>query len=168
MRVLGASLSLTFSLGAASAAESAATLSRLKGSGVVSQGAHYVSAHEGMVLRGGDRFMVMEGGNAVIRFADGCQYPLADSEILSIGATSSCSAGVAGSYKMAPYSAVARNSSTAASVQLAWAIGAETVPSVPSIPSWAIPAGFAGTLAVLGETLDTGSDTPTGTVGGGA
>jgi hypothetical protein len=157
MRVLSASIALTLPLGAASAAEYDATLSRLEGVGVVSQGAQYVPAHEGMALREGDRFMVLEGGNAVVTFADGCRYPLADNEVLTVGATNTCAAGTAGSYKVAPYSAVAGDPSAAASVHLARAIGAGP-PKALNIPSWAIPAGVVGTLGVLGATLPTGSD----------
>jgi hypothetical protein len=162
MRILGASLALALPLGTAGATESGATLSRLEGFGVVSQGAQYVPAHEGMALREGDRFMVLEGGNAIVTFADGCRYSLADNEVLTIGTTDTCAAGTFGSHKIAPYSAVARDPSTAASARLARAIGAETVPSRSNIPSWVIPAGAMGTLAVLGATLSTGSDTPSG------
>jgi hypothetical protein len=102
--------------------------------------------------------MVLEDGNAIITFADGCRYSLADNEVLTIGATNTCATGAIRSYEVTPYSAVAGDSSSAATdVQLARAIGSGTVPGTSSIPSWAVPAAGIGVLAILGATLDTGS-----------
>jgi hypothetical protein len=161
-----ASLALALPLGTVGAAESTATLSRLVGVGVVSQGAQYVPAHEGMALRQGDRFMVLEDGNAIITFADGCRYSLADNEVLTIGATNTCTTGAVGSHEVTPHNAVAGDYSSAATdVQLARAIGAGTVPGTSSIPSWAVPAVGIGGLAILGTTFDTGSSSGGGSTG---
>jgi len=94
----------------ASAVEPAATLSRINDNAyaAVSQGAHYVKGHEGMVLMEGDRIMVMEGGSAVISFADGCQYTLTDMEVLTIGSASTCASISGGAYKVDPYSGVSK------------------------------------------------------------
>ena len=100
---------LTAAFATASAAEPVGTLSRIEGATVVSQGAQYVKAREGMKLREGDRLMAMEGGNAVISFADGCQYTLTDNELLTLGPTSPCASDAVGSHKVDPYAAVSQD-----------------------------------------------------------
>jgi hypothetical protein len=135
---------VTFALGTASAAESVGTLSRLDGDAVVSQGAQYVKAREGMKLNEGDRFMVMEGGSAVISFADGCEYKLADSELLTLGPTSTCAANAVGSYKIDPYSSVSQDPGAAASGYRLAALGEG---GIGSAASW-IPAALAGIVLI--------------------
>jgi hypothetical protein len=120
--VLGACLTLGF--GVVSAAEPVGTLSRIEGTAFVSQGAQYVPGREGMALNEGDRVMVMDGGNAIISFTDGCAYSLADNEVLSLGATSTCASESEGSYKVESYAAAPQgpanaDSSTPDSVRFA-------------------------------------------------
>ena len=124
-------VSLTLGLGVVSAAESVGTLSRVEGFAFVSQGAQYVPGREGMSLKEGDRVMVMDGGNAIISFADGCKYNLADNEVLSLGATSTCASGTDGSHKIAPYAAVPQEpTKTVDSVRFAQAqLGGGTSPT---------------------------------------
>ena len=157
------SASLTLALNLASAAESVGTLSRIEGFALVSQGAQYVPAREGMALKEGDRLMVMDGGNAIVSFADGCQYTLTDDEVLTVGATSTCASDTVPSHKIAPYSAVPQNPSTTAdSIRFARAqLGGETL---QGIPDWAYPAGFLATLGITVAALPTGSGSSSGFV----
>jgi len=145
---------VTLALGAASAAEPVGTLSRLDGAAVVSQGAQYVKAREGMKLNAGDRFMVMEGGSAVISFADGCEYKLADNELLTLGPTSTCAENAVGSYKVDPYSSVSQDPGAAASGYRLAALGEG---GSGSAPSW-IPAGLAGLVLILAVAWDSDDD----------
>ena len=146
---------LTSVLGVASAAEPiTGTLARITGVAVVSQGAQYVKGHEGMQLKEGDRLMVMDGGSAILSFTDGCQYSLADNEVLTIGATSTCASGAVGSYKIDPYTAVSQDPTVVSNSFQPAAVGA----SAAAIPGWVIPASVLGTLTILGATLDKGSD----------
>ena len=153
--LLGASL--TLGLAAASAAEPVGSLSRIEGFAFVSQGAQYVAAKEGMALKEGDRLMVMDGGNAIISFVDGCRYTLQDNEVLSLGATSTCAADTDGSYTIEPYTTVSQASPGASdSVRLAKAqVGGDTT------PAWVAPtaAGLAiGGLVIAGATQDSDND----------
>ena len=139
-------VSLTLGLGVVSAAESVGTLSRVEGFAFVSQGAQYVPGREGMSLKEGDRVMVMDGGNAIISFADGCKYNLADNEVLSLGATSTCASDTDGSYKIEPYASAPQDSSkTVDSVRFAQAqLGGTTGPTwVP----WVAGLSIAGLVA---------------------
>lgn len=140
---------LTAAFATASASEPAGTLSQADGFTVVSKGAKYVEAHEGMALKEGDRIMVMEGGSAVITFADGCQYTLSENELLTIGATSTCASNATGSYKIDPYSAVSQDPGTAtAGYQLATSDVSEG-----GDLAW-VPLGVAGGIGVLAALSD--------------
>jgi hypothetical protein len=119
--ILGACLTATLSV--SNAEDSIGTVSQVTGVAVVSEGAQYVKAHEGLQLQEGDRIMVLEGGSAVISFTDGCQYKLADNEVLTIGLKSTCASDAAGSYKIEPYSAVSQNPNAAAASMQPAAIG---------------------------------------------
>ena len=150
-------VSLTLGLGMVSAAESTGTLSRVEGFAFVSQGAQYVAGREGMALKEGDRVMVMDGGNAIISFADGCKYNLADNEVLSLGATSTCASDTDDSYKIAPYAAVTQEpSKTVDSVRFAQAqIGGSTGPTwVP----WVAGLSIAGLVAAGASQDSDGRD----------
>ena len=153
--LLGASL--TVGLTVASAAEPVGSLARIEGFAFVSQGAQYVAAKEGMALKEGDRLMVMDGGNAIISFVDGCSYTLGDNEVLSLGATSTCAADTDGSYKIEPYTTVSQGpASTSDSVRLAKAqVGGGTP------PAWVLPTVAAvtiGGLVIAGATQDSDND----------
>jgi hypothetical protein len=84
-----------------------ARLVRVDGTAIASQDARYVPAREGMSLKEGDRLMVMEGSNAVIRFTDGCKYTLADQAVLVVQGISTCASSGAGIYQVDPHSGVA-------------------------------------------------------------
>ena len=146
-------VSLTLGLGAVSAAEPVGTLSRVEGFAFVSQGAQYVAGREGMSLKEGDRVMVMDGGNAIISFADGCKYSLADNEVLSLGGTSTCASDSDGSYKIDPYVAAPQTpAKTVDSVRFAQAQVGGSAPA-----PWVVPtiAGLSITgLVIAGATAD--------------
>ena len=77
------------SMGAASA-DSIGQIKLVEGSAMISQGAQYVPAREGMQLQELDRILVMEDSSATLTFNDGCEYTMADSEVLTVGAESVC------------------------------------------------------------------------------
>jgi hypothetical protein len=81
-------------IGAASA-DSIGQIKLVQGSAMISQGAEYVAAREGMQLQELDRILVMEDSTATLAFNDGCEYTMADSEILTVGAESVCAAQAA-------------------------------------------------------------------------
>ena len=83
-------------LGASSVAvASDAVLSSVTGTALVNQGDAFVTAQAQSELNVGDRLMVLEGGEAVVTYADGCDYTLTDNQVLTIGETSSCTSGQA-------------------------------------------------------------------------
>jgi hypothetical protein len=151
---------LTAAFATAGAAESAATLVQTDGMAIVSDGAQYVAAHEGMRLSEGDRLMVMEGGSAVIRFADGCQYTLADDEFFTIGSESACASTTVGSHKVDPYSAMSQDSGAAgvAYQQASTGVsgGGAAAEEVGSL-AWVVPAAGAAVL-IAAVASDTGSN----------
>jgi|GEM_PF-3977577 len=101
----------------AAAAEPVGTLARVSGTAVVNQGAQYVVGREGMALREGDRLLALEGGSALVKFADGCEYRLEDDELLVVPAVSTCVARDAvatGSHRVPSYNAVAEGQSAGA------------------------------------------------------
>jgi hypothetical protein len=83
-----------------------ATVVRIDGAAVASQDAKYVPAREGMTLKQGDRLMVLEGGSAILAFADGCQYELGEMAVLAVQGISTCAANGGGVYKVDPKTAV--------------------------------------------------------------
>lgn len=99
-------------VGMAVAADQAqvAKLVRNDGSAVVSRDAKYIPAREGMTLKEGDRLMVLEGGGAILAFADGCQYELGEMAMLAVEGISPCAANGVGVYKVDPKSAIADGS----------------------------------------------------------
>jgi hypothetical protein len=76
----------------AQAAESVGEIKLVDGSALVSQGSQYVVASAGMQLHELDRIMVMEDSSAVLAFADGCEYRMAGSEMVTLTGQSVCSA----------------------------------------------------------------------------
>lgn len=71
----------------------AATLSQQQGTVLVNQGEVFATAADQQALQAGDRVMVMEGGSAVLVFADGCELPLAAGTLLEVPAVSTCASG---------------------------------------------------------------------------
>lgn len=78
------------------AQEPLATIERIDGGAMVSDGARYVEAREGAQLVESDRLLVLEGGSATIQFADGCKYRMDSSDLLTVGSTSPCVSETAG------------------------------------------------------------------------
>jgi hypothetical protein len=76
-----------------SGAASAATLSAANGSVMVNQGKQFVSAQAGQALAAGDRVMVMQDGNAVVRFDDGCDVTINGGSVATVPAVSTCAGG---------------------------------------------------------------------------
>jgi hypothetical protein len=97
--VIGTAASLTFGLGQAWATEALGLLGEIRGLTIISQGPGYVAGREGMPLRSGDRLIALEGGEALLWFADTCQYRLGDDLILDVGAQSPCALGMGGEYR---------------------------------------------------------------------
>ncbi len=140
---------------AATAAEPIGSFARIDGVAVVSKGAQYVKAFEGMPLSEGDRLMVMEGGKAVLGFADGCQHKLQDNELLTIGALSPCASNTAGAYKIEDYSAVSGGEPASLQQAQTFATGAGAAGSGTA----GAGAGFGATgggLAGLGGAMTAG------------
>ncbi len=123
----------------AQAADIVASLVQINGTALVDQGEQYTTAKEGMSLRTGDRVMVMEGGSAILKFADGCSYPVGDNRILTVGAADSCTSGALAQDSVGPYYAAA---------------------AAPAATAGAIAAGVVGTVVILGASgaIETGSD----------
>jgi len=83
-------------------------VARIQGSALINQGEQYVSAREGMAVKEGDRLIATEGSSAVIKFNDGCQYTLADTQVLTVGPASTCaSSGAVASVPANPKPAMA-------------------------------------------------------------
>jgi hypothetical protein len=147
---------LTLGFGVASAANPVGDVARINGIAIVSQGAQYVKAHEGMPLYPGDRLMVMDGGSAIVAFTDGCHHSIGDNEILTIGPTSTCASDGAGIDKVKPYEAVSHVTDASQLVQKA-AMGGPPTPPPEAVAAAAGP-GFAwwgplAALAVVGGTV---------------
>lgn len=76
---------------AAFAAPPAATLASVKGSVLVNQGKQFVTVQKGQLLAVGDRVLVMEGGTASLKFADGCEQMLEAGTLATVQTT--CNSG---------------------------------------------------------------------------
>ncbi|MFZ1539699.1 MAG: hypothetical protein WAT23_20240 [Chromatiaceae bacterium] len=98
--VIGTAAGLALGLGqAASAADALGHLVQVRGTTILSQGPRYIAGSAGMPLRAGDRLMALEGGEALLQFADTCQYRLGDDRILDVGTESPCALGSGGEYR---------------------------------------------------------------------
>lgn len=87
---------------AADAPAPVATLTSQEGTVLVNTGEEFVTAADAQALNAGDRVMVMEGGVAVITFADGCALPLAAGSLVEVPAVSTCAGTVANVQKVGP------------------------------------------------------------------
>ncbi len=135
--------------GTVMAVDQVATLARVDGTAIVSQGAGYVQGSEGMPLRDGDRLMVLDGGGAVVDFKDGCRYDVRDQELLSLTTVSTCASGTGGSYRIESGSGIANAQvqplhQAALEVGVGSAAGGLSMASVPLVAA----AGI-GALAVV-------------------
>ncbi len=63
------------------------TLSVSKGTVMVNNGSHFVTAKPGQSLKAGDRIMVMEGGNATLTYANGNKSTVSSGSLVNIGST---------------------------------------------------------------------------------
>lgn len=106
MTRIAAALALSLLANVALAAEtevvSVATISQQEGTVLVNQGEEFVTAADAQALNAGDRVMVMEGGSAVITFADGCALPLVAGSMVAVPAVSTCAGAVASVERIGP------------------------------------------------------------------
>jgi hypothetical protein len=77
-------------VGAAVASQPVGEIKRIEGSAMISQGAQYVTAREGMQLHELDRILVLEDSTALLHFADGCTHNMSEQELLTLGPQSTC------------------------------------------------------------------------------
>lgn len=164
--VLGAGLVATLSV--AAALEPVGKIVRTEGWAVVTQGAQYVRASEGMPLREGDRLIALNDSAVTIHFTDGCELTLSENELLTVGPASTCASEAVGHYRVDPKSGVASVADAPPAPQLA-ALEPPTPPPpppvaiVPAAPGWgwAIPAGLAGAAILLAaDNGGNGDDSP--------
>ena len=127
----------------ASAAPSVATLGRTEGVVLVNQGKQFVSAPAGQLLLAGDRVLVLQGGQASLRFADGCVLPIASGSLLTVPAKSTCAGGIA--------------NITRVSMQTAQADSGANVK--PSGDVWLYVAGAVVVVGALAGNSDSSDDT---------
>lgn len=135
---------------AVAAEEPTGTLARISGTAIVNQGSHYVTGREGMPLVEGDRLLVLEGGSALVVFADGCQRAVTDNELLVVPAISTCAASDAvaeGAHKVAPYNAVAETAGPGAGAKFQLA---QLEPGAGANLAWIAPLGA---LAIVGVAI---------------
>ena len=130
----------------AQAAVPAAVVAKIEGNAVATQGERYVTVHDGMRLVEGDRLMVLEGGQAVVTFSDGCRLDLPEMAILSVQASSTCALNDGGTYQVDADSGVAAGKSPKPQL-------AAIQPNTPS---------SGGTVAHPGTTGGTSSTATTG------
>lgn len=99
MKKLGAIALSMFALGITGVATAAddhdAQLTRIEGNVLINQGENYQTAREGMLLREGDRLMVMEGAKMAITYQDGCFSSFEQGQIIEISKVSTCEGGQA-------------------------------------------------------------------------
>ncbi len=107
MRKLSLAISALLFAGASFAASSVATINVSNGSVLVNQGKQFVTAQPGQILSAGDRVMVMEGGNASVKYADGCVQALASGSLAVVAAQSVCASGLNQVAQISPVSAQA-------------------------------------------------------------
>lgn len=141
---LSVSISAAASVSLAGAQEGSARLVRIEGEVLITRDNGSVSGTEGSTLRIGDRLIALEGGRALIRFADGCTYPLGDSEVFTVPAKSPCASG------WTP--AVAAQGLTgggAAATGGLFGLG--------TVPAGALP-GILGAATAVGAAVDSGID----------
>ncbi len=141
---LSASILVAASVSPARAQEGAARLVRIEGEVMITRDNGSVSGTEGGALRIGDRLIALEGGRALIRFADGCTYPLGDSEVFTVPAKSPCASG------WTP--AVAAKGLTGGGAAASGGLF-----GLGSVPAGALP-GILGAATALGAAVDSSSD----------
>lgn len=93
--------------GTALSASPTAVVTSTDGSVLVNHGKQFVSVEPNHILAAGDRVMVMEGGNAVLTYSDGCVQPLASGSLALISEQSACSADKTNVTRIRPVNAQA-------------------------------------------------------------
>jgi hypothetical protein len=140
--LIGTAITIVALSAAAAAEKQIATVARINGNAVVSQGAQYVPGTEGMALNVGQRVMSLADSTVVIQFNDGCRYTLEENKLVTMEDMSPCvlTKGVA----------------------LAPPPPAAAVPAVVATPAagaaslaW-VPLAAVGLVAIMGATFDTG------------
>lgn len=119
----------------ASAASSVATLGPIHGVVLVNQGKEFVSAQPGQALVVGDRVLALQGGQASLRFADGCVLPLASGSLLTVPAKSTCAGGDANITRVSPLNAQVDSGSNVKPSGDVWLYVAGTVVVVGALAS---------------------------------
>lgn len=76
-----------------------ASITRIDGTAIISNGTLYSPASEGTRLKPGDRLIVLDGGQATVHFSDHCHYLQTDQNILDIVEQSTCELGQGGEYR---------------------------------------------------------------------
>ncbi len=91
--------------GSVLATPSTATLVNANGSVMVNSGKQFISADTGAVLTTGDRVMVMDGGNASIKYAEGCVVDVKAGSVVTVTNQEACVAGNQATSQVAPMTA---------------------------------------------------------------
>ena len=142
LKVIAFCLAASF-VASASASVAPATLANADGVVLVNQGKQFVTAHIGQQLVAGHRVMVMQGGQASLRFADGCVLPLASGSMAVVPAVSTCAGGNA--------------NITRVSAQTAQVDSGSNVK--PSSDVWLYVAGAVVVVGALASGSDSSNDT---------
>jgi hypothetical protein len=90
--ILCLAAALALCAAAAQAAEPAATLTAVKGAGVIGAGSGFTPAKAGAALEAGDR-VVAKAGELSLRYADGCTVTVPANGMATIAGRSPCAGG---------------------------------------------------------------------------
>lgn len=142
LKVIAFCLAASF-VASASASVAPATLANADGVVLVNQGKQFVTAHIGQQLVAGHRVMVMQGGQASLRFADGCVLPLASGSMAVVPAISTCAGGNANIVSVGAQSAQLES-------------GTNSKP-MPRSDLWMLVGGAAIVIGVLASGDDSNS-----------
>ena len=93
--------SAVVALSTANAATPVTLLGAVQGSVMVNQGDVYEPALAGKALNAGDQLLVLQGGEALVNYASGCQVTLGGNEVLRIGTEDACSTPAAAAVNQA-------------------------------------------------------------------
>ena len=90
--ILCLAAAIALAAASAQAVEPAATLTAVKGAGMVGAGAGFTAAKTGAALKAGDRVVAKEG-QLSLRYADGCTITVPANGMATIAAKSPCAGG---------------------------------------------------------------------------
>lgn len=88
-----------FSITCVSAQAAGTSIASLEGNVMVNQGESYQTGHQGMLLKQGDRIMIMEGAKLSLSYSDGCHFTFKSSQIIEVGDVSVCASNGTGYVK---------------------------------------------------------------------